>query len=85
MLLLPGRSLEAAVALGEALRRDVEATGMPHEASNIAPVVTVSVGVSAVTPSKARSPERLLAAADRALYAAKEQGRNRVVAALADD
>jgi diguanylate cyclase (GGDEF)-like protein len=81
VLLLPGRSLEAAVALGEALRRDVEAAAMRHDNSAIAPYVTVSVGVAAVTPTRMRMPERLIAAADRALYAAKAKGRNCVVAA----
>jgi two-component system cell cycle response regulator len=41
--------------------------------------VTMSVGV-AVTPSEAKDPKALVAAADRALYAAKAGGRNRAVA-----
>lgn len=81
VLLLPGRGLQEATALGEALRRDVEAAAMPHMRSQVAPHVTVSVGVSAATPTDMRSPEQLIAAADRALYEAKAQGRNRVVAA----
>lgn len=41
--------------------------------------VTMSAGV-AVTPSEAKDPKALVAAADRALYAAKAGGRNRAVA-----
>ncbi|BCT92527.1 hypothetical protein LYSHEL_15510 [Lysobacter helvus] len=84
VLLLPGRDLAAAQELGERLRRDVEAAAMPHAQSQVAPHVTVSVGVSAVRPSKAMSPDHLIAAADRALYMAKARGRNRVIALEAD-
>jgi diguanylate cyclase (GGDEF)-like protein len=44
------------------------------------PGVTVSIGV-AIYPKHADSAETLLRAADRALYEAKHQGRNRIVAA----
>ena len=42
--------------------------------------VTVSLGVG-IWPDDGRDPESLLAAADRALYAAKQGGRDRVMAA----
>jgi diguanylate cyclase (GGDEF)-like protein len=41
--------------------------------------VTVSMGVSSVIPSEQHSPQALIAAADRALYEAKNQGRDRIV------
>ena len=81
MLLLPGRDLDAGRLVAERLRRRVEAVAMAHPSSTVAPHVTVSIGVSALTPDAALSPQRLIAAADRALYAAKAQGRNRVVTA----
>jgi diguanylate cyclase (GGDEF)-like protein len=80
VLLMPGVSLEAATRLGESLRRDIEAAAMPHLDSRVARCVTVSVGVSVMVPTMGQSPEHLIDAADRALYAAKAQGRNRVVA-----
>lgn len=78
VLLLPERDERAALAIAENLRRAVEAAAIPHRASPIAPHVTVSIGVAAMVPAAARPPELLIAAADRAMYAAKLQGRNRV-------
>jgi len=79
VLLLPGHTLDAAIAKGEALRRAVADEALAHPASPLAPHVTISVGVAALVPSAEGSPEQLVAAADRALYEAKTGGRNRVV------
>ena len=78
-LLLPGRDLRQARALAERLRRQVETMAMPHPSSTVAGHVTISIGVAIARPQDTPSPERLVAAADRALYAAKALGRNCVV------
>lgn len=78
VVLLPERDERAALAIAEGLRRTVEAAAIAHRASPIAPHVTVSIGVAAMVPTASRPPELLIAAADRAMYAAKMQGRNRV-------
>ncbi len=78
VLLLPGCTLDAAIAQAEALRRAVAEEAFAHPASPLAPHVTVSVGVAALVPSAGASSEQLVAAADRALYDAKAGGRDRV-------
>jgi diguanylate cyclase (GGDEF)-like protein len=78
VLLLPGRTLDAALAQGEALRRAVAEEAFAHPASPLAPHVTISVGVAVMVPSADASPEQLVAAADRAMYNAKTGGRDRV-------
>ena len=83
VLLLPGRDRDEAHALAERLRRQVEAADMAHPSSTVAPVVTVSIGVAVLQPDGSQTPERLIAAADQALYAAKAGGRNRVAQAPA--
>ncbi|GIG27513.1 hypothetical protein Cma02nite_01130 [Cellulomonas marina] len=70
-LLLPATPVDRAAAVAERARRAVAAR--TH-----APAVTVSIGV-AVAPDAGTSPERLLHAADLALYGAKAEGRDRVV------
>lgn len=69
-----------ALHLAEKVRAEIEGSRLVFEGARLS--VTVSIGV-AVWPQDGREPGALVAAADRALYAAKEGGRNRVVAAVA--
>jgi diguanylate cyclase (GGDEF)-like protein len=78
VLLLPGRTLDAAIAHAAALRRAVAAEAFGHPASPLAPHVTISVGVAVLVPSADGSPQELVAAADEAMYEAKTSGRNQV-------
>ncbi len=68
---------ERAEALRQMIRQvEVEGTGRAHS-----PSVTVSVGLASAIPEDGIRPEDLLAAADRALYQAKRQGRDRIAVA----
>ena len=77
-VVLAETSAAEAAVVAERMRAAVEALGIPHQRSEAAPVVTVSVGVAACVPPSEGHPEDLLGAADEALYGAKSAGRNRV-------
>jgi diguanylate cyclase (GGDEF)-like protein len=78
-ILLPQTSLQGAVELADRLRRAVAARPIPVEAGEIK--VTVSCGV-ACYPEGVLTKEALFAAADHAMYDAKNAGRNCVKAAV---
>jgi diguanylate cyclase (GGDEF)-like protein/putative nucleotidyltransferase with HDIG domain len=71
-ILMPNVGIDAAMEAAERLRQGIASTSI----SNIS--VTASLGVSALTLG-AREPHALLDQADKALYLAKQRGRNRVV------
>jgi diguanylate cyclase (GGDEF)-like protein len=76
-VLLPQTSLSEAAVIAERTRERVATTDYPHGKSQPLGHVTISIGVSTVTGT-INSAERVIAAADRALYDAKSQGKNRV-------
>jgi diguanylate cyclase (GGDEF)-like protein len=78
-LLLPRTDMPEAMAVAARLRRAIEELVIAH-AMTPRGRVTVSIGVAVLAPGTQTSTQVLIEAADAALYAAKRQGRNTVVA-----
>ncbi|MFC4789610.1 MULTISPECIES: sensor domain-containing diguanylate cyclase [Giesbergeria] len=94
-VLLPDTDVEQAQQSAERIRAAVEALAMEHADSSVAGCVTVSIGTTSIQPVFTPTPaldvctepdtvpqaaQTLFEQADAALYQAKQQGRNRVVA-----
>jgi len=86
-IVLGDTETEIAKATADQIRGDVAGLAIPHEATTVSDerIVTVSAGVATILPRPGLMPSALVEAADQALYAAKEQGRDRVVAAEVAD
>ncbi|MEG4312723.1 MULTISPECIES: diguanylate cyclase domain-containing protein [unclassified Microcoleus] len=79
--ILPNTDADGAIAVAESIREAIRDLGIPHEQSNVSTIVTVSMGIATVIPTAETSPDELVALADRALYDAKRQGRDRYTSA----
>lgn len=77
-VILPTTDVDGAILIAEKIRLAIHNLEIPH-AGNEAGIVTVSAGVEAVIPFRElNKPVDLIEAADKALYAAKRNGRDRV-------
>jgi diguanylate cyclase (GGDEF)-like protein len=81
VLLLPETDAASAERVAELICGGIQSLGLRHEKS---PFGSVTVSVGAATLTEDATAELLLRAADRALYAAKQGGRNRYVLASAE-
>jgi diguanylate cyclase (GGDEF)-like protein len=77
--ILPDTSLEQAERHANAIREHVASLALPHAPGAHWPMVTLSIGVASFSKDGLSEPAALIEAADKALYAAKHGGRNRVV------
>lgn len=77
MLLLPSSHLEDAYKIAERLRKTIIDLRIPHQNSAHFGIVTISLGVACWQPSQALDVNKLISLADKALYSAKQAGRNR--------
>lgn len=69
---------ETALTLAESLRKNIEKLKVEHNSSEVAKVVTISVGVTTLIPDENTSIPMIIDKADKALYLAKRAGRNNV-------
>ena len=77
--ILPDTTPEQAAQHAEVIRAYVESLNMAHAPKAVHPHVTLSIGVASFDKERLNDAKSLLEAADRALYTAKREGRNRVV------
>lgn len=81
---LPETPYEGAINVAEVMRGGVEALNIAHPDSTVANAVTISVGLATAIPAEGVSVPKIVSLADRALFQAKHQGRNRIVTAGKD-
>ena len=76
-ILLPKTDAAGAEKVAQDMVNIIKQMAIPHEHSETADVLTISLGYAIA--SKAKTVEALFDQADKAMYAAKHQGRNRVI------
>lgn len=76
LIVLPDCRPQKALLIAEELCQKVENKQLPHAASSVHSVVTISAGVAGGVPNPSVKPEHFLRNADEALYVSKNGGRN---------
>ncbi len=81
VVILPYTDEKGAIKIASQLHDAVTKLAISHEFSPVCGYVTISLGIATMKPDNKSSPSDLVQIADAALYKAKEQGRDRFVAA----
>ncbi|MBD3562588.1 sensor domain-containing diguanylate cyclase, partial [Planktothrix sp. FACHB-1355] len=77
--ILPNTNTEGALTVAESMRKTIASLAIPHANSEVSQYLTLSLGIASLIPTAETYPENLIANADKALYVAKNQGRDRAM------
>ncbi len=75
---LPESDRHSAYSVAENARIEIAQLQIPHEQSAVASYITISIGIATIIPNKLLDHSSLVQHADKALYMAKKNGRNRI-------
>jgi len=78
-VILPNTLKEGATLIAEKICLAIANLNIPHESSFVRDRVSVSIGISTTLPERGVHPRSLIESADKGLYLAKNQGRDRAV------
>ncbi len=75
-VILPATDRAGAIAVAQKIQTTINKLAISHEQSQVAKVITLSIGIACMIPSPDNGPDKLIQAADQAMYIAKQRGRN---------
>ncbi len=78
ILVLPEINTKAALHIAQRIQNDIAKCEIEHKYNDVSAFVTISIGIAGVTPSATMSVDSIIHNADKALYTAKRNGRNRI-------
>jgi diguanylate cyclase (GGDEF)-like protein/PAS domain S-box-containing protein len=78
ILVLPETDEVAAFKIAERCRNVIFKAQIPHEKSLVSQLLTISIGISTITPTRNDEAIKFIATVDKQLYVAKEKGRNSI-------
>ena len=78
VMILPETDENSAEKVAERCRSLISEAGIPHEQSEISPLLTMSLGVGTIIPASGDEPKTFIEVVDRLLYKAKQNGRDRI-------
>ncbi|WP_228061678.1 diguanylate cyclase [[Phormidium] sp. LEGE 05292] len=76
-VLLPNTNLEGGIQVAKSIQQAIHDLAITRRQSSVQEIVTVSLGISSLIPNLEIQPDILISYADKALYDAKQQGRDR--------
>ncbi|MEG4118280.1 diguanylate cyclase [Microcoleus sp. N9_B4] len=77
VVLLANTDLKEGIKVAQNIQQEIHNLAIPHAQSDVKEIVTVSLGIASLIPTLEVQPDTLVAYADKALYDAKQQGRDR--------
>ncbi len=79
MVILPNTDEIGAMQVANNIQSNISELKIPHANSTVSSYVTTSLGIASLIPQDHLDPTLLLKRADKALFEAKKQGRNRII------